>query len=268
MKYFSVFLSLLCMLIVAATATEARETKWQTFGAEVKTRLIGTHPVAGDPERVWIAWEAVLEKGWKTYWRSPGDAGLPVIVKVNDTPVELAYPLPTRFTVLGIESLGYENRVIIPFQIDRKLLDSGATLDVSFMVCKDICIPYESTTELPVPRVLDYDMTIQEWLTKVPEKQAFNAMQPLSITDQRVTGPKGKQRVVIEMTGIVDSSKADAFVEGPDGVHFDAPMITNKGLVYRLVLKARGLDVPDLRGKPLRITVSNGAGKAVDITLN
>ena len=60
-----------------------------------------------------------MEPGWKIYWRSPGDAGFPPLPdwakSKNVRPGALKWPTPNRFSVLGLQTLGYEGTVVLPF---------------------------------------------------------------------------------------------------------------------------------------------------------
>ena len=59
-----------------------------------------------------------MRPGWHTYWRNPGDAGLPPEIKwetaSNIKSINLLFPSPKRFDFFGIETFGYENKVIFP----------------------------------------------------------------------------------------------------------------------------------------------------------
>lgn len=257
-------LSVILSLILTAGALQARETDWVSPGAEVRTRLIGTSTVGGSKDKVWLAWEAEMQDGWKTYWRSPGDAGLPVVVTIQGQKVDLAYPLPSRFSIFDIDTIGYAKKVVIPFQVDKSLLEKGGDINVSYMVCKDICIPYSSSYPVPVMRMIDYDMLISQWLDKVPEKRELREFQVLR---HQVTGPKGHQRIILDVKGITELSKAVVFCEGPEGVSFTPAERTEKGYFTRFVLKPTGATVPDLRGLPLRVTIGDGDKKAIDVTV-
>ncbi|WND02677.1 protein-disulfide reductase DsbD family protein [Temperatibacter marinus] len=253
-------------LCVISTATHAKETEWVSHGQEAKTRLIGTKPVAGNAGLVWLAWEAELQNGWKTYWRSPGEAGLPVIVKINDVEKELAYPIPERFELFGLQTYGYSKKVIIPFQIEAEALKRGDTeIHVSFMVCKDICIPIEHTFQPPQKDKFDYDLKIASWLSKVPmtslEESKFKVM------SHKIIGPVGKQRVIIDVKGLEAYQQADLLIEGPATMMFIPAGKTSKGDFVRFVVKTSGMgDIPDLKNEKLRITVIDGNGKAIDVS--
>lgn len=88
-----------------------------------------------------------LEQGWKTYWRSPGEVGLPPALdwsgSTNIQSVEMMWPAPKKFDAFGIDNFGYEDRVIFPLQV--VLEDYGqevaAELGLDLLVCSDICVP-------------------------------------------------------------------------------------------------------------------------------
>ncbi len=88
-----------------------------------------------------------LAPGWKTYWRSPGEVGLPPEIdwsgSTNLASAELLYPAPQRFRAFGIENFGYDDTVTFPLRLT--LTDPGAPValraTVSLLVCADICVP-------------------------------------------------------------------------------------------------------------------------------
>ncbi|HUR43277.1 MAG TPA: protein-disulfide reductase DsbD domain-containing protein, partial [Aestuariivirga sp.] len=72
----------------------------------------------------WRAGVAIdLEEGWKTYWRMPGEAGIPPqfdwTKSAGISGVEIFYPLPQRLYDLSGETVGYERRVIFPLVVKR-----------------------------------------------------------------------------------------------------------------------------------------------------
>ena len=66
-----------------------------------------------------------LAKGWKTYWKNPGDAGASIDVSIESKDInefEILYPLPKEYIDHSVKTIGYENEVIFPikFKIDKK----------------------------------------------------------------------------------------------------------------------------------------------------
>ncbi|WBU60243.1 protein-disulfide reductase DsbD domain-containing protein [Paracoccus albus] len=92
------------------------------------------------------ALELVLEPGWKTYWRSPGDAGLPPEFDwkgSNIGKVTFHWPAPEVIVSDGIRTLGYHDRLVLPFTVEPEQGGEpiGISADVTFGLCENICIP-------------------------------------------------------------------------------------------------------------------------------
>ena len=92
------------------------------------------------------ALELVLEPGWKTYWRSPGDAGLPPEFDwkgSNIGAVTFHWPAPEVIVSGGVRTLGYHDRLVLPFTVEPEHDGEpiGISADVTFGLCENICIP-------------------------------------------------------------------------------------------------------------------------------
>src|SRR5437667_9826032 len=96
-----------------------------------------------------------LEPGWKTYWRTPGDSGVPPRFDFsksdNVEAVTVLWPAPMKFDDgAGGFSLGYKQQVVLPLRIVAKNADKPVTLraNISYAVCDKLCIPVEAHAEL------------------------------------------------------------------------------------------------------------------------
>ena len=97
-------------------------------------------------ERI-AALRIALDQGWKTYWRRPGDAGIPPILNFasseNVAVVEVHWPAPEVFDQNGLRSVGYHNELILPLEITpadpRRPVELSAHLEMG--ICHDICVP-------------------------------------------------------------------------------------------------------------------------------
>ncbi|TKW66471.1 MAG: hypothetical protein DI616_10985 [Paracoccus denitrificans] len=104
-------------------------------------------PGWADPDGNRIAaLELVLEPGWKTYWRSPGDAGLPPEFEwkgSNIGDVTFHWPAPEVITSDGVRTLGYHDRLVLPFTVAPAVAGKpiGLSANVTFGLCENICIP-------------------------------------------------------------------------------------------------------------------------------
>lgn len=103
--------------------------------------------------------ELQLAPKWKTYWRAPGDAGIPPQFNwsgsSNLRSVVVHWPSPSVFHTNGMQSIGYHDHVILPIEVvaidPTKPVDLRAEIDLG--VCKDICMPaaLQMTAQLTVP---------------------------------------------------------------------------------------------------------------------
>ncbi len=93
------------------------------------------------------ALELVLAPGWKTYWRSPGDSGIPPSFdwsgSTNVKSVRLHWPSPTVFHTNGLQSIGYHDRLVLPVEVTAidpaKPIRLSARVDLG--ICDEICLP-------------------------------------------------------------------------------------------------------------------------------
>src|SRR5882724_13098950 len=96
-----------------------------------------------------------LQPGWKTYWRTPGDSGVPPRFDFsksdNVEAVTVLWPAPQKFDDgAGGVSLGYKQQVVLPLRIVAKNTDKPVTLraEISYAVCDKLCMPVEAQAEL------------------------------------------------------------------------------------------------------------------------
>ncbi|MFS4582011.1 protein-disulfide reductase DsbD domain-containing protein [Phaeobacter sp. C3_T13_0] len=90
-----------------------------------------------------------LADGWKTYWRAPGDAGIPPRFSWkgsrNVGSIEIRWPTPEVFLTSGYRTIGYHNQLVLPVEITPAKPNQPLRLKgrMELGVCKDVCIPSE-----------------------------------------------------------------------------------------------------------------------------
>ena len=144
-------LRLFLLLALFSSNIAGGEVLFQDF-PQSKARLISTHTGISDDEPTYLALQVLLEPGWHTYWKNPGDAGAAPILTIT-APEEVSvsstiFPLPQRFDTPPLTTIGYEKQVFFLFQVDanpEKKPAPGSTikikLDAEWLVCKVECIP-------------------------------------------------------------------------------------------------------------------------------
>lgn len=116
-----------------------------------------------------------LEPGWKTYWRSPGDAGVPPRFdwqgSRNVGQVTLHWPRPEVIESGGERTLGYHDRLLLPIEVTP--VDPGQPVDLRALVdlglCLDICVPAQVTLQAPLAKS-GPDPLIQDALAMRPQQ--------------------------------------------------------------------------------------------------
>ncbi|MEL7301050.1 MAG: protein-disulfide reductase DsbD domain-containing protein [Pseudomonadota bacterium] len=119
-----------------------------------------------------------LEQGWKTYWRAPGDAGIPPIFEFgsseNLASLRPHWPVPEIFDQGGMRSIGYEREVIIPLYLTRRDADApirvSGTLHVG--VCEEVCVPAQLPIDVVLPAQGAADAEISAALADRPMTEA------------------------------------------------------------------------------------------------
>src|ERR1700754_662481 len=160
-----------------------------------------------------------LQPGWHTYWRTPGDSGVPPRIDFskseNIEAVTILWPAPTKFADgAGGVSLGYQKQVVLPLRIVPKNADKPVTLraDINYAVCEKLCIPVEANAELSFNSVASTeDSALYAALDTVPKPANVGDPNPLTIRDVK---REGKSAVVVNVA-TPDAREVSLFVEGP-----------------------------------------------------
>jgi thiol:disulfide interchange protein/DsbC/DsbD-like thiol-disulfide interchange protein len=116
--------------------------------------------LAAEPGRtLTVAIREKIQPGWHTYWINPGDSGEPTSIdwtlRGGLTAGPILWPLPHTIQIGPLTNYGYENEVLLltDIQIPREVSGNEITLaaKVTYLVCKDICVPEESHVTLTLP---------------------------------------------------------------------------------------------------------------------
>src|SRR5690348_13443355 len=106
----------ICLGAGAARAADGASQWFETDQGRV--RLVAAEPRVGDGDSVELGLDFRLAPHWKVYWRSPGDAGYPPRLdwagSTNLAATTMAWPAPQRFSVLGLDTIGYTDGVVLP----------------------------------------------------------------------------------------------------------------------------------------------------------
>ena len=138
--------TLALFVTLLSTSSFAASSKWfETDGARI--RLISLP--APDGKTIDAGLQIELQKGWKTYWRSPGASGLPPQLDFsgskNVAATKLYFPTPTTFGDKNNLTAGYDKSVTLPIAIEPLFPNRPVTLNTNGLVgiCGEICVPVQ-----------------------------------------------------------------------------------------------------------------------------
>jgi DsbC/DsbD-like thiol-disulfide interchange protein len=239
-----------------ATSASAGESSWE-LGFHSRVRLLsggerGAQRLAGI--------EFVLDKGFKTYWRTPGESGLPPRFdwsrSGNAADFEILWPAPSRSEDAGGVVYGYDGRVVLPVLVipadPGKPINLRLALD--YGVCRDICIPAHAELTLTMPAEASArNAALERALAAIPRRQPIGADAPLAVIDvQRVPGSKPSLAVKVRAR---EGTTPVLFAEGPEDWYLSTGA-TPDGDTFTVTIDERPKDAPG--DVPLRLTLVAG----------
>ena len=166
--------------------------------------------------------EIKLKEGWKTYWRYPGDSGVPPVLDFsksqNVKAVTVRYPAPTRFPDGGGgNSIGYKGGVILPLHVVAQDASKPVTLNLKldYAVCEKLCVPVEAKLELMLTGAATAnEAALNAAEARVPKPVAVGDGGTPSIRAVRREAGSGKPRVAVDVAAPA-STPVVLFAEGP-----------------------------------------------------
>lgn len=199
----------------AAPARAAEQSAWDA-GSHWGVRLIAGRAEPGAPLRAGL--EFRLDTGWKTYWRYPGDSGIPPVFDFsasdNVKNVTVLWPAPHRFSDGAGHSIGYQRGVILPLQVAPQNPARPVTLrlKLSYAICEKLCVPAEAKAELALGRAAtahEHALSVAE--ARVPKPALPDA--PISVRAVARDAAAGRPRILVDVAA--PGGPLDLFAEGP-----------------------------------------------------
>ncbi len=127
---------------------------------QVRAELVAHAPqgvVAGQP--IWLGLAIAHQPHWHTYWKNPGDSGLPTTLQWSlpegVKAGEIEWPTPKRLPIGPLVNHGYDGQVLLPVRVEVPAGFAADTLPIKlhaeWLVCKDVCIPESGDFVLDLP---------------------------------------------------------------------------------------------------------------------
>ena len=206
-------------------AGAADTSSWNGDARSAMRLLAGQ--TAGPPGELRAGIELRLAAGWKTYWRYPGDSGVPPVFDFSKSEnlksVEVRWPAPHRFTDDSGASIGYKGSVVLPLHLVAQNASRPVVLRIAmdYAICERLCIPAKGAANLDISRATTANnaaLAAAEAL--VPQPVPLGDPGPLAVRAMRQEGG-AKPRVIVEVAapagvgGDGPGAPLDLFVEGP-----------------------------------------------------
>lgn len=212
-------------LVSSPKLAQADVTNWET--SEGGRMRVVSKP-ADATGRIDAVLQIDLKPGWITYWREPGEAGIPPKIKIDPasgaTLTSLAFPVPKLIKNDEISDIGYDAPVSLPFTLQSQ---SGSDEDKAHLtafigVCLNICIPFEANFDIGK----DQGKAATEEETQAVETANMALPEPAN-DDFRVQSfhiTPDKTLLGVELRLPEDAPKeTEIFVAGPSGYAYFEP---------------------------------------------
>lgn len=178
------------------------------------TKVEGAQPVLS------AGVEIRLAPGWKTYWRYPGDSGVPPHFDFeksdNVKSVQVSWPAPERIADPDGTIIGYRTNVLFPLRIEPKDASKPVVLRLAldYAICEKVCIPVQAKTELTIKGGGTAEPAIAAAEKTVPRAQPLGANALLSVKAVSRDDAKKPAQVFVDIAAPA-GIPVSVFVEGP-----------------------------------------------------
>lgn len=258
----------------ACLAAEPSESPWakETYS---QVRLVsGAVDDKGEAKQM-AGIQIRLDPGWKTYWRTPGDSGVPPQFdwsgSKNLKQAEVLYPAPHRFADADGTAIGYTDEVVFPVKITPENPGEPVELKLSvgYGLCKTLCIPNEASLSLAMPTgsAPGEDLLLQRFTELVPTPTENGALPAVRAVEAKLDGDKPE--LVVDAEFPKNASGTDLFIEaGSDFVPVPKPLgPLQDGKQSFIVSFGSPEEAAAIKGKTLTATlVWDGGGREASFT--
>ena len=251
----------------AAFAAEVTAAAW-TDSTNSKVRLVAGTTNDGGGLALLAGIQLRMDEGWKTYWRNPGDSGVPPSFdwtgSKNLKSAEVLFPAPHRFDDAGGTAIGYGGDVLFPVRLtpERDGEPIEIKLAFSYGLCKDLCIPNEVSLSLALPADAGKGeaLLLDAALAQVPKPARAGLLPAVKGVEVNLDGDA--PGLVFDAVFPPGATGTDLLIDGGD-VFVPAPKSLGAPLEGRerfAVTFATPAEAAAIKGKTLRLTLVSDQG--------
>jgi DsbC/DsbD-like thiol-disulfide interchange protein len=251
----------------AGLAASMGESPW-VDQTDSKVRLVSGTVTRDGGSALFAGVQLRMDPGWKTYWRNPGDSGVPPAFDwsgaKNVKSAEVLYPAPHRFTDAGGTAIGYKGEVLFPVKITPERAGEPVALSVNFEygLCKDLCIPNAVELDATLPPDLGKGdaMLLETALARVPKPAGPDTLPRVANVEAKLDGPKPE--LVVEALFPPKATGTDLFIDAGDTYGPVPKALTplTDGKQRFTVVFYSAEEAAAIKGKPLRLVLVSDEG--------
>ncbi|HEX4503147.1 MAG TPA: protein-disulfide reductase DsbD domain-containing protein [Scandinavium sp.] len=243
---------MLCLLWLWLPVSHAADSGWlrAADNDHASARLRAQAQPDGEAK---LLLDVALEKGWKTYWRSPGEGGIAPAIKWQ-TPLEMdwRWPVPQRFDVAGISTQGYHGDITFPITLRGKLPETLAGV-LTLSTCSNVCIltDYPFTLDLTTPADTNFGYDFTRAMGTLPLKDGLTSQLNAGYSTGKLT---------VSATREAGWQKPELFIDTLADTDFGKPSYKVDGQTLTATLPVTdgwGETAPDLRGKTISVVLTD-----------
>ena len=258
----------------AAPAAAQDASAWQSDGHAATRLIAGAAVKTSETSFLRAGIEIKLDPGWDTYWRYPGDTGIPPTFDFsgsrNVKSAAVEWPAPKQFSDgAGGHSIGYVGDVILPLKVVPVDATRASTLHLKFnyAVCGTLCVPAKADLVLPLTGRSADEGLLEKAVRLVPKRVALGVQTDSGLAIRSVqlgsAGGKdgGKQRVIVDLTA-PPAASVNLYAEGPSSdwaLPLPEPAGPDKGADRRFTFDLDGLP-PGAKAKGAVLTLTAVSG--------
>ncbi len=232
----------------------------------VSVRFMLTGQVDQQSQTVEGLLEVDLDSDWKTYWRTPGEGGIAPSLdwsqSSNVEHVDWHWPVPHRYLVMGVETMGYKRHALFPMTLHLEDINKTVSLhgELTLSSCTNVCVLTDYKILLNfIPNQLQPSPTAMhlynQGISSIPKPSSI-------IKLEQASWDQSKETVTLEITNPSGWQTPDIFVDVSEGdlsdTSFSRPTITVDGNRLIATIKASNwLEAPQLLNETLSLVISD-----------
>ena len=208
----------------AALAAATSSSPWVASNSS-KVRLVSGTVELDDTPALIAGVQLRMDPGWKTYWKNPGDSGVPPSFdwagSKNLKQAEVLYPAPHSFADASGTAIGYDDEVVFPVKLtpEREGEPIELKLAFSYGLCKNLCVPNDVSLELALsPEIGKGDAAlIDSFLARVPKPGKEGLLPQVSGVEAKLAADPPE--LLVDAVFPPGATSTGLFIDGGRRVH-------------------------------------------------